>query len=447
MLVGVMAPYEAGFYLSRGNRTTCKIQGFMIQLGQTASMFYNLFLSLYFFTVIILSWREDFLRKILVGVHICVIAIGLGLSIGAIPYIEAQFGVCGILPPLTASQWQVSLFYTVPVSIVLVVLTTATISICYQVYSRQARVRKWRADKRGSVTKKVFWQSAWYVSAFYVTLPFVLLSFYVKFKSSRYFWIYIVTAALAPLQGMMNAMIYFQRSNQFQSWCNKILFCRKASTTAHPQTRPRLSTVFSNMLLRGIRPGAVPAAENVVVDDDDDDAVVEEVVDGSFIKAVEKEPEDVESALEVASASELNSAYLVEDDDDDDTCMRDSSNESAPHVHQNPLAPPDVNDDCPPRRREVDLARLQTMTQPVSSLQTFRRWSMLSGRTKERVQNEMGGVLEYWKLHEEEPLVGATNRQGKTHGRELGATPKSRKSFFACRNGGVLPEASIDETQ
>ena len=51
ILVGVLAPHEAGFYQSYGNDTTCKVQGFMIQLGQT-SMFYNLCLSLYFLLVV-----------------------------------------------------------------------------------------------------------------------------------------------------------------------------------------------------------------------------------------------------------------------------------------------------------------------------------------------------------------------------------------------------------
>lgn len=68
------------------------------------------------------------------------------------------------------------------------------------------------AGKSLAITKKVFWQSFWYVMAFYVTLPFVLLSFYLPYDSPDDFWIFAVTAVLAPLQGFMNAFVYFQRN-------------------------------------------------------------------------------------------------------------------------------------------------------------------------------------------------------------------------------------------
>ena len=212
MLVGVLAPYEAGFYLSRGNNTTCKMQGVLIQLGQTTSMLYNLFLSLYFFFVVLYGWRERRFQKMIKWVHVGVIAVGVAMAGGSVEFVVPQFGVCGILPPLTASQWQVSLFYTAPVSIVLVVLTTVTCSICWKVYTQTKKASKWMAGKRLSITRKVFWQSFWYVMAFYVTLPFVLLSFYLPYDSSSDFWIYAVTAVLVPLQGLMNAFVYFQRN-------------------------------------------------------------------------------------------------------------------------------------------------------------------------------------------------------------------------------------------
>ena len=62
------------------------------------------------------------------------------------------------------------------------------------------------------LTRKVFWQSFFYVAAFYVTLPFVLLSYYVKFMGGSSFWMFAVAAVMAPGQGLMNAIIYFQRT-------------------------------------------------------------------------------------------------------------------------------------------------------------------------------------------------------------------------------------------
>ena len=224
MLVGVMAPYEAGVYLSRGNETTCNIQGFMVQLGQTASMLYNLFLSLYFLLIIVYGWREARFKKMSIWVHAFVVLSGMGLAVAAIPFIEAQFGVCGILPPLTSSRWQISLFYTGPVSTVLFVLTVSTVAICRSVYMQERRAKKWKFGKANlSMTREVFWQSFWYVSAFYVTIPLMLVAFYAPFKYPRGFWISIVTAILAPLQGLMNAMVFFQRSKK-----DLIFSCSKA---------------------------------------------------------------------------------------------------------------------------------------------------------------------------------------------------------------------------
>ena len=225
MLVGVMAPYDAGFYLSRGNITTCKIQGCMIQLGQTGSMLYNLFLSLFFFFVIVFGWREQRFKKMIVWVHMVVVLTSVALAAAVIPFVQAQFGVCGILPPLTSSQWQISLFYTGPVVAVLLVLDTTTATICRRTYLQQQRARKWQlGNSNMMIVREVFWQSFWYVSAFHLTLPWMLVSFYAPFRYPRGFWIFIVTAILAPLQGLMNAIVYFKRprsKNQVGS-CSKV---------------------------------------------------------------------------------------------------------------------------------------------------------------------------------------------------------------------------------
>ena len=420
MLVGVMAPYEAGFYLSRGNQTTCKMQGFMIQLGQTASMFYNLCLSLYFFTVIMLSWRERFLRKVLVGAHVCVIATGLGLSIGALPYIEAQFGVCGILPPLTASQWQISLFYTVPVSIVLIVLALVTLSICWRVYSQQARARKkrWRMEKRASVAKKVFWQSFWYVSAFYVTLPFVLLSFYVKFESSRYFWIYIATAILAPLQGTMNALIYFQRSKDVQAFFARVCcWCRQTPKRVQSPSERRSSIGFSNNNYTHMfepEPSTDSMEATPLVDDDnnkmEDNALAN--ID-EFSADFEDMPES--NAKDAIEEVEPHPVYL-QDDHHHETSSAAESNEHTRHGYKDPLELQGVA--MKPRRREKDLKKLQAMTQPDSSLQDFFRRSKNQFLLEEEEEDEeeegeevedeeSRGVLEYWTLHGEESSLAA----------------------------------------
>ena len=61
--------------------------------------------------------------------------------------------------------------------------------------------------------------------AFYLTLPCVLVTFYVEFTSKHHFWLLVVAALLAPLQGLMNALVYFQRSRGTAFW-RWILKCK-----------------------------------------------------------------------------------------------------------------------------------------------------------------------------------------------------------------------------
>lgn len=93
MLVGVLAPRAAGFYLSRGNDGTCAFQGFLIQVGYT-SIFYNLGLSLYFMMIICNGWKEHDFRPRMKYVHAVILVCGIGLAFGGLPFYGAQFGTC-----------------------------------------------------------------------------------------------------------------------------------------------------------------------------------------------------------------------------------------------------------------------------------------------------------------------------------------------------------------
>lgn len=372
-LVGVMAPYEAGFYLSRGNDTTCKIQGFMIQLGQTTSMAYNLCLSLYFLLVIVFSWREQRFRKLNVVVHVAVLLIGIGMAAGSLPFIEPQFGVCGILPPLTASKWQVSLFYTGPVCIVLVVLTAVTVTICRVVYVQRKRAQNWLLDKKESIVRKVFWQSFFYVAAFYLTLPFVLLSFYVKFETPKNFWIFVATAILAPLQGFMNAMVYFQRSKGFQRCCKRLSCCGGDVESSDTKLGGSTSFSFSNSFkLQSPRQ-----------------------------ESTRNQSSGANQQTTDARTGEGNKIYMQEEFSSEIAAMNGSQNHDA--LASNNMET--LEDD--------DLAEAQTPFGGVMGKRVpQRRFGPLSAlfqRCRNRRNfivltdgNEIAGVLEYWKLHEED---------------------------------------------
>ena len=60
--------------------------------------------------------------------------------------------------------------------------------------------------------------------AFYVTLPPVLLTFYIEFETTQHYWLLVLAATLAPLQGFINTMVYFQRSRR-QKVARSLLHC------------------------------------------------------------------------------------------------------------------------------------------------------------------------------------------------------------------------------
>mmetsp|Transcript_1171 Transcript_1171/g.3013 ORF Transcript_1171/g.3013 Transcript_1171/m.3013 type:complete len:493 (-) Transcript_1171:993-2471(-) len=214
-LIAVMAPYEAGFYLSRGNQTTCILQGFMIQLGYT-SIYYNACLSLYFVFVICHGWKETQFKQYLRYVHTVVVLVGITLAFVGIPFYGNQVGLCYVLvPPGWKNYAPISMFYTVPIGLGLLVLTTATVMICVKVYRQEKASRRWSMHKRNmKLTRKVFRQSIWYMLAFDITLPFALASTYWHYTSERGFWVLVVSGFVHPIQGFMNALVYFQRFNK-----------------------------------------------------------------------------------------------------------------------------------------------------------------------------------------------------------------------------------------
>lgn len=94
-LNGVMTPVENGFYQAFGNISTCRLQGFMIQLGYT-SIFYNLGLSLYFWFVICRSWKERQFKRWIIYVHLLVLTAGFGLAFAGLPFYGSQINVCHV---------------------------------------------------------------------------------------------------------------------------------------------------------------------------------------------------------------------------------------------------------------------------------------------------------------------------------------------------------------
>lgn len=119
-----------------------------------------------------------------------------------------------MIPPAATSWAPVSTFFGIPVTLTLITITLTSIAICWKVYRTQKKSQKRAASPSMVLYRRVLRQSLCFVLAFYVTLPFPLLSNYLSYSTSNHFWILVVTATLAPSQGLMNSLAYFQRSKR-----------------------------------------------------------------------------------------------------------------------------------------------------------------------------------------------------------------------------------------
>ena len=128
--------------------------------------------------VIVFNYKEHQFGRILVWTHVVVLTVGIGMACASIPFISPLLGVCFIAqPPAIDSLLPRTLLYTVPVVLVLFGLTLSTAIVCRFVYNQQRRSARWSLSQKrtATVTRKVFWQSFWYVLAFYTTFPLSLI--------------------------------------------------------------------------------------------------------------------------------------------------------------------------------------------------------------------------------------------------------------------------------
>ena len=226
IFVGVLHPVEDGFWNARGNMTTCRMQGVMVQIGFT-SLYYNTFLAIYFFLVICYNWKEHQFVKYLRYLHAIIVVVGVSMGFGVIPFVGGngtQHGVCSLLkPPVISSRLPLTFFYTTPLSLAIAIITSATLSICVYVYRQQLKARRWMANSNMVLTQEVFWRSFWYVIAFYATQPIMLGSYYGRFENSNAMLaLNFMVAWMAPSQGSLNALVYFRRSRGYKVFLRPI---------------------------------------------------------------------------------------------------------------------------------------------------------------------------------------------------------------------------------
>lgn len=139
-------PVDGAFpiYGERGTDATCTLQAFGIQLG-TASILFNVSLSMFYVLVICYDWRAYRLKKIRGWILGLPIVIGLGLTFGGLPFYGPLGLFCHILHPPFTESWaaQIALLFF-PVYCSIFFTTVAMVMICLKVYKQTQASNKWR---------------------------------------------------------------------------------------------------------------------------------------------------------------------------------------------------------------------------------------------------------------------------------------------------------------
>lgn len=243
---------------SKGNDATCKAQGFFIQIGTVAS-FINVSLAVYHLLVVKYTWPSHKIKKVRVWLFVCPIAAGLAMAFAGIPFYGNIILWCN-----NAAKW----WPEVPVIIAIVLATGIMASLCWHVFRTSRNSSKWakrsgadRAFNRsssgggsggsprggGGVATAVFWQSIWYLVPFYLTWSAYLTLQYLWASGEAYsvYGFVLFAAALVPLQGFWNAVVYFRlrmKEKGNEIWVSSRAMMRSLSATARSRSlRERLS--------------------------------------------------------------------------------------------------------------------------------------------------------------------------------------------------------------
>ena len=110
------------------------------------------------------------------------------------------------------------IFNIIPTSISIAATSINMILVYLKVRGQYQTAQKWSLTARAANRQKtagqilsdeVFWQSVLYLSAFYLSYSFIFASQFVK-EVNEHYWFWILQAAITPLQGFFNFLIYIR---------------------------------------------------------------------------------------------------------------------------------------------------------------------------------------------------------------------------------------------
>mmetsp|Transcript_16015 Transcript_16015/g.34843 ORF Transcript_16015/g.34843 Transcript_16015/m.34843 type:complete len:900 (-) Transcript_16015:27-2726(-) len=200
-------PADYGFgpiYGAKGTSATCTAQGYFIQLGSTAA-YMNTSLAFYYLLVIKYGWSEIRIKRIRWALFLVPILIGLAFAFASIPYNEPLALWCNN----AASYWP-----EIPMIVTIGLATIVMGIVCWDVSSKERATKKYRTGDTGrpSLSRKVFWQSFFYLMAFYIVWP-VYLALQFAWASGYAFTNYgfiLAAGTMVPLQGFWNMLVYIR---------------------------------------------------------------------------------------------------------------------------------------------------------------------------------------------------------------------------------------------
>lgn len=165
----------------------------------------NVSLAFYYLLVIKYGWSEIRLKRIRWALFLVPILIGLAFAFASIPYNEPLALWCNN----AASYWP-----EIPMIVTIGLATTVMGIVCWDVSSKERATKKYRTGGAGrtSLSKKVFWQSCFYLMAFYIVWP-VYLALQFAWASGYAFTNYgfiLAAGTMVPLQGFWNMLVYIR---------------------------------------------------------------------------------------------------------------------------------------------------------------------------------------------------------------------------------------------
>eukprot|EP00543_Licmophora_paradoxa_P014599 CAMPEP_0202479482 /NCGR_PEP_ID=MMETSP1360-20130828/95005_1 /ASSEMBLY_ACC=CAM_ASM_000848 /TAXON_ID=515479 /ORGANISM="Licmophora paradoxa, Strain CCMP2313" /LENGTH=723 /DNA_ID=CAMNT_0049106811 /DNA_START=186 /DNA_END=2358 /DNA_ORIENTATION=+ len=248
-------------YGAIGTDTTCTLQGFFSQFGSIGSIYYNVSLSVYYYLVIVLGWRQKKLRKFYPFAVAVPFLVAGGAAVSAINhYAPLGFG-CNIeVPPFSETSILSDWLFIFPAYFAIAVVTLFMMLVYWNVRKQSRANKKWafpsvRARKNASnleeetpssslcsssissnhagwhqrqmkkskqkttlqkMERAVLFQASFYLLGFYATWPMVLVCVKLVAKEIETgqelisYHVLLIFLTIYPLQGTFNALTYFR---------------------------------------------------------------------------------------------------------------------------------------------------------------------------------------------------------------------------------------------